>query len=202
MRRRLVALIAVAAVAVPAVALAQSRLRDRDDSAGVVDMSAARAAHNRVTDELVWVVDLHDAFRPELLPGRDPPSGGQAGPPGSVCVNAWTRRSPGEGAPDYDVCVTADRRGEELRASVARHLTDGRVRRRGAAEVEQASDTRLVLRVDPDLLRRPRTLRWTVQVAVFSRGCPAVSGCEDFVPDRPRTSRTRLRQPRSGSAAW
>lgn len=195
MRRRLVALIAVAAVAVPAVALAQSRLRDRDDSAGVVDLSAARAAHNRATDELVWVVDLHDAFRADLLLNRD-------GPPGSVCVNAWTRRSPGEGAPDYDICVTAARRGEELRASVAQHLTDGRVRRRGAAEVEQASDTRLVLRVDPDLLRRPRTLRWTVQAAVFSPGCAAVSGCEDFVPDRPRTSRMRLREPRSASAAW
>lgn len=190
MRRRLLALLAVAAVAVPALAFAQSRIGDRDDSAGVVDLSGARAAHNRVSDELVWVIDLYDAFRPDLLLNRD-------GPPGSVCVNAWTRRVPGEGAPDYDVCITSDARGRELRASVARHGTSGAVRRRGAAEVEQATDTRLELRVDPDLIRRPRSVRWTVQAAVFSPGCPTFTGCEDFIPDRPRTSRTRLRTPRS-----
>lgn len=190
MRRRLLALLAVAAIAVPALAFAQSRIGDRDDSAGVVDLSGARAAHNRVSDELVWVIDLHDAFRPGLLLNRD-------GPPGSVCVNAWTRRTPGEGAPDYDVCITSDARGRELRASVARHGTTGAVRRRGAAEVEQAGDTRLELRMDPDLIRRPRSVRWTVQAAVFSPGCPTFTGCEDFVPDRPRTSRTRLRTPRS-----
>lgn len=190
MRRRLLALIAVAAVAVPALALAQSRIGDRDDSAGAVDLSSARAAHNRVSDELVWVVDLHDPFEPDMLLNAD-------GPPGSVCVNAWTRRRPAEAAPDYDVCVTSDARGDALRASVARHATSGRVRRVGAAEVEQVSETRLVLRVDPDMVRRPRSLRWTVQAVAFSRGCPTVTGCEDFVPDRPDTARTRLRAPRS-----
>ncbi|MEX2194500.1 MAG: hypothetical protein WD844_04365 [Thermoleophilaceae bacterium] len=189
MRRRLLALLAVVAVAVPALAFAQSRILDRDDSAGVVDLASARAAHNRVTDELVWVIDLHDAFRADLLLNRD-------GPPGSVCVNMWTRRTPGEGAPDYDVCVTSEERGRELRATVAQHRFAGDVRRRGTADVEEASDTRLELRVDPDLIRRPRSLHWTVQAAVFSPGCPTFTGCEDFIPDRPRTSRTRLRTPR------
>ena len=190
MKRRLLAIVAVAAIAVPAIAVAASRIADRDDSSGAVDLSGARAAHNRVSDELVWVVDTHDDLHADLLFNGD-------GPPGSVCVNAWTRRIPGEGAPDYDVCITSDARGRELRASVARHGTTGAVRRRGAAEVEQAADTRLELRVDPDLIRRPRSVRWTVQAAVFSPGCPAITGCEDFIPDRPRTSRIRLRAPRS-----
>lgn len=190
-RRRVVAIVAVAAVAAPgAFAIAQSRFGDRDDSAGVVDLSGVRAAHNRVADQLVWVIDLHDELRPDLLLNRD-------GPPGSICVNAWTRRTPGEAAPDYDVCITSEPRGRGLRATVARQGATGRVRRGGAAEVEQRSETRLVLRVDPDQLGRPRSLRWTLQAAVFSPGCPAFTGCEDYIPDRPRTARTRLRAPRS-----
>jgi hypothetical protein len=194
-RRRLLAILAVGAVAVPALAVAQSRLTDRDDSAGVVDLAAVRAAHNRATDELVWTIDLHEPFRADLLLNRD-------GPPGSVCVNAWTRRRVREDPPDYDVCVTSTRRGDELRATVARHLADGRVRRVAAAEVEQEGERRLVLRVDPDHLRRPRFVRWTLQVAVFSPGCPATTGCEDFVPDRPATVRTELRTPRGRAGAW
>lgn len=189
MRRRLLAIVAVAAIAVPAIAVAASRIADRDDSAGAVDLSGARAAHNRVSDELVWVVDTHDDLHADLLFNGD-------GPPGSVCVNAWTRGRPGERGPDYDVCATSDARGRELRGTVARHGGTGRVRRVGRAGVEQATPTRLVLRVDPDLLRRPRSVRWTVQAVAFSPGCPSATGCEDYVPDRPRTSRTTLRTPR------
>jgi len=190
MRRRLLIMLALAAVAVPALAFAQSRVGDRDDSAGVVDLSSARAAHNRVSDELVWVIGLHDPFRPDLLLNRD-------GPPGSICVNAWTTNTPRERAPNYDICITSDENGRELRATVTRHGGTGRVRRVGAADVEQASDRRLELRLDPDLIRRPRSVRWTAQAAVFSPGCPSITGCEDWVPDRPETARTALRTPRS-----
>lgn len=181
------ALIATGAVCAVAVA---ATIEDRDDSAGAVDLASARAAHNRATDELVYVIRTHDPLDPRLLVGRD------GGPPGSICVNAWTTRTPGEAAPNYDVCVTTDRDGD-LHASVARNGTAGGVRRVGAAAVAQTGERQLELRIDPDDLRRPRAYRWTVQAAVFSDGCAPVTGCEDFVPDRPRTSRTALRAPRT-----
>ena len=181
-------LVILALVALPGAAVA-APVADRDDTAGAVDLRSARAAHNRVTDELVHVIDLYEPLRPDLLLNRD-------GPPGSVCVNVWTTRTPGEAPPNYDVCVTADSRGRELRASITRHGARGAVRRAGPAKVEQPRDTRLELRFDPDRIRRPDSFRWTVQATTFSAGCPVTTGCEDFVPDRPRTSRTELRAPR------
>jgi hypothetical protein len=187
-RLALIAAGALVALAAASVAVAAA-IEDRDDSAGAVDLASARAAHNRATDELVYVVETHDPLDPRALLGRE------NGPPGSVCVNAWTRRTPGEGVPDYEICVTSDRDGD-LHASVARLGSTGSVRRVGAADVEQTAERRLELRIDPDDLRRPREYRWTVQAVAFSDACPAVTGCEDYVPDRPRTSRTALRRPR------
>ena len=183
------ALGAVLLLAAPAVALAATRFDDRDDSAGAVDLSSVRASHNRVSDELVYVIDLHGEVTPRMLLRRD-------GPPGSVCVNLWTTRRPGEAAPNYDVCITAERRGRLFRASVSRHGATGEVRRAGRAKVEQTAPTRLVLRIDPDRMGRPDEVRWTVQAVAFSTGCPSVTGCEDFVPDRPKSARTELQAPR------
>lgn len=187
MRGRVLAVGAL--LAIPAVALAAERIEDRDDSAGAVDLSLVRASHNRVSDELVYVIDLHEPITPQTLVRRD-------GPPGSICVNVWTSRRPGEAAPNYDACITSERRGRVFRASVARHVTSGAVRRVGRAKVEQQSPTRLVLRIDPDRVGRPAAVRWTVQAVAFSSGCPPVTGCEDFVPDRPESARTTLSEPR------
>ena len=172
-----------------AVALAATT-PDRDDSAGAVDLASARAAHNRATDEIVYVVETHDPLDPRTLLGRE------GGPPGSVCVNAWTTRTPGEAAPNYEVCVTSARDGD-LHSSVTRHGSTGRTRRVGAAAVAQTGERRLELRIDPDDLRRPSSYRWTLQAVTFADGCPPTTGCEDFVPDRPRTARTALHRPRA-----
>jgi hypothetical protein len=188
--RRLAFIGACAALAAGGTSVAvAATIEDRDDSAGAVDLASARAAHNRATDELVYVIETHDPFDPRSLLREN-------GPPGSVCVNAWTTRTPGEAAPNYDVCITAARDGD-LHASVARNGTAGGVRRVGAADIEQTAERRLELRIDPDDLRRPASYRWTVQAVAFSDGCPAVTGCEDYVPDRPRTARTVLRRPRA-----
>lgn len=183
------ALGAVLLLAVPAVALAATRLGDRDDSAGAVDLSSVQASHNRVSDELVYVIDLHEEITPRTLLRRD-------GPPGSICVNIWTTRQPGEAAPNYDACITSERRGRLFRASVATHGATGGVRRIGRAKVEQPAPTRLVLRIDPDRIKRPKAVRWTVQAVAFSSGCPSVTGCEDYVPDRPKSAQTEIGAPR------
>jgi hypothetical protein len=183
---------ACAVLALPAAALAAraSALPDRDDSRSRMDIAVARGSHNRTTDVLAHVLVAHEPFGPRDLRSRE-------GPPGSVCINIWTSRAPGEDAPNYDVCATADRDGRAYRASVARH---GRsVRRVGVADVDQTSPTRLELRFDPDRLRRPRSYRWVAQASTFGAGCPAGTGCEDFAPDRPRTARTRLGTPRPRS---
>jgi hypothetical protein len=190
MRLRLI--LSCVACALPAAALGASTppLDDRDDVDGTVDVAGVRAAHNRASDELVHVVDFHTPLTPRKLLGRD-------GPPGSVCVNVWTTRTPGDAPPNYDVCVTSERRGREYRASVTRHGPTGGVRRVGAATVEQPSDTRLELRVDPDRIRRPSSYRWVVEAVAFSSGCPSVTGCEDYAPDRPKTARTELGRARA-----
>lgn len=186
---RLRSLLACLLLALPAAALAAERVEDRDDSAGALDLAEVRASHNRVTDELVFVIDFHEPVSPRTLLNRD-------GPPGSICLNAWTTRRPGEAAPNYDVCVGTERRGRTLRASVSRHGSTGGVRRTGSAKVKQTSETRLELRVDPDRLRRPRSFRWTMQTATFSGACSQPTGCEDYVPDRPRSAELPLRAPR------
>jgi hypothetical protein len=192
-RARTPALIACLCALPAAVALADEvpqPVADRDDVAGEVDLARARASHNRVSDRLVHVIDLHGPITPRTLLRSD-------GPPGSVCVNLWTTRTPGSSPPNYDVCATSERRGRRWQASVARHASDGTVARVASARVAQPSPTRLELRVDPDAVRRPRAYRWTVQTAWFGTGCPATTGCEDFAPDRPDWVRTALGRPRA-----
>jgi hypothetical protein len=180
-------------LALPAAALARSpTVQDRDDSKAAVDIAAARASHNRTADLLVHVVSAYDAFGPGDLLNRD-------GPPGSLCLNIWTTREPGEDAPNYDVCVTSDRRGRVYRASIARHTRN--VRRVGTARVDQPEPTRLEIRFDPDRIRRPRSYRWVAQTATFGEDCGGPTGCEDFAPDRPDSSLTRLGTPRRKRAS-
>ena len=94
------------------------------------------------------------------------------GPPGSVCVNIWTTRTPGEASPNFDVCVTRqpqarppDRERQPARPARRRHA-EWATRRRSST-----SRRRLVVRFDPDLIRRPAAYRWSVQATTFERGC-------------------------------
>ena len=178
--------LALLLLAVPAAALA---VDDRDDSAGAIDIARATGAHNRSTDELVHAFVAYDRFSPRSARNSE-------GPPGSVCVNIWTTRTPGEDVPNYEACATSDRTGREWRGSLIRNRERGEPIRRGSVKVEQPSTRRLVIRIDPDRLRRPASYRWTAQAVTFGEGCPAVTGCEDFAPDRPDFERTRLRSPR------
>ena len=184
--RRLALLTAL--LALPAAALARSpTVLDRDDSKAAVDIASAKGTHNRTADQIVHVITTHDDFGPGNLLNSD-------GPPGSICLNIWTTREPGEDTPNYDVCATSDRRGRVFRASIARLTRNSR--RVGAARVEQPDSKRLELRFDPDRIRRPRSYRWVAQTATFGEGCGGPTGCEDFAPDRPDTALTRLGTPR------
>jgi hypothetical protein len=181
-KRLAVISVLVLAVAAP-VALATS-VRDRDDVTTGLDIAKAAGAHNRASDQLVHTVDFYEALPAKLAT------------PSSVCVEIWTRSTPGESAPDYEACATRDK-NDKWRASIARKRDKGPRLRLGAVKVEQPSDTRLVLRIDPDDIKRPTSYRWRTEATSFASDCNASTGCPDYAPDRPGTAETKLSKPRS-----
>ena len=181
------------ALAVCGVALAQNdgdTVSDGDDSRSRVDISSARAAYDRTNDRVAHIVRFHEGISPRRFQNEVD----EHGPPGSVCVNMWTRRTPWDASPNFEVCVTGDRDYDDLVASVSKLGSRGGVRRRGPASAELTSRRRLVIRFDPDLIGRPAAYRWSVQVTTFERGCTS-RGCQDFAPKRGRSVRTELGAP-------
>jgi hypothetical protein len=192
---RRVALVLAAALLVlgtlaAAVAVATT-LRDRDDVTTGLDISKAGGAHNRASDQLVHTIDFYEAVDPAdyaTLKGK---------PPSSICVEIWTRSTPGESAPDYEACATPGAKGKGWNGSLARKRDQGAPLRVGPIKVEQPSDTRVVMRIDPDDLKRPKSYRWRAEATSFGSDCKAVAGCPDYAPDRPGTAETKLGTPRS-----
>jgi hypothetical protein len=181
MKRALVAGVALLALAAP-LAYATS-LRDRDDVTTALDISKVSGAHNRASDQLVHTIDFYEAIPDKL------------DTPGSVCLEIWTRSTPGESPADYEACATRNK-SDDWRGSIARKRDRGARLRVGAVKVEQPGDTRLVLRLDPDLIKRPASYRWRTEVTDFNADCKAASGCPDYAPDRPSTAKTALSKPR------
>jgi len=53
-----------------------------------------------------------------------------------------------------------------------------------------------VLRIDPDLIKRPSSYRWRSEATDWGSDCKAANGCPDYAPDRPGTAKTALSTPR------
>jgi hypothetical protein len=187
--RRAAALLAGLALLVAVPAALAVTLRDRDDVAVGVDIARAGGAHNRAADELVHSVDAYEPFTPKQMLNKDRP-------PSSFCVEIWTRSTPGEDPADYEACAVPDAKGSAWKASISRPRTNGHPLRIGPVKVEQPSETRLVLRIDPDDVKRPASYRWRAETTSFTKSCKSASGCPDFAPDRPATAKTALSKPR------
>jgi len=187
MRAALLTLACALAMAGFAVAQTDDGVSDGDDSKSRVDISRARAVMDRANDKLAHIVRFHGPISPRNFRNAV----AEHGPPGSVCVNVWTTRTPREASPNYDVCVSGNRERNRLVASVSRLGPRGSVRRVGSAAARLLSSRRLSIRFDPDLIRRPAAYRWSVQVTTFERGCTR-RGCRDVAPQRGRTVRTRI----------
>lgn len=188
-----VALALTIALAAAGVAFAQDGTKavsDGDDSRSSADISSVRAVHDRANDRLAHIIRFHAGISPSDLRNAID----EHGPPGSVCINIWKGRTPWEASPNFDVCVTADRDANDLVASVSKLGARGGVRKRGPASAELTTRRRLVVRFDPDLIRRPAAYRWSVEVTTFARGCTS-RGCKDFAPRRGRSVRTELGAP-------
>lgn len=182
-----------AALTACAVAVAQNdgkTVSDGDDSRSRADIASAHAMHDRSNDRLAHVVRFHERISAGTLRNAI----AEHGPPGSVCINIWTRRTPWDASPNFEACVTPEREGNNLQASVSRLGRRGGVRRRGVASAQLTSRRRLVVRFDPDLIRRPAAYRWSVEATTFERGCTS-RGCKDFAPKRGRSVRTELGTP-------
>ena len=187
---RAACLTALAAIVACSVAVAQTgdgAIKDGNDSRSLVDISQVRATLDRSNDRLVHVVRFHAPISPRNF--RNAVQG--HGPPGSVCVNIWTSRTPWEASPNYDVCVSANRARTKLVASVSKIGRRGKVRRVGNASARLESPKRLFIRFDPDAIGRPAAYRWSVHVTTFERGCTR-RGCQDVAPRRGRSVRMRL----------
>jgi hypothetical protein len=165
-------------------------ISDGNDSRSRADIAAARATYDSSNDRLAHIVRFHEGIGPRALRNQV----AEHGPPGSVCVNIWTRRTPGDASPNYDVCVSSDRDNENLVGSVSRLGPRGSVRRVGGAAAQLTSRRRLVVRFDPDVIRRPAAYRWSVEVTTFENGCTR-RGCSDVAPRRARSVRTETGTP-------
>jgi hypothetical protein len=161
-------------------------VRDRDDVAIGFDMAKASGSHSRVSDELVHAIDFYDPLQRPLTT-----------PPSSVCVEIWTRSTPGESAPDYEACAVPNAKGKGWKGSIARKRELGPQLRLASVKVEQPSAARIVLRIDPDLIKRPASYRWRAETTSFAKDCKVATGCPDYAPDRPTTAETSLGKPRT-----
>jgi hypothetical protein len=175
---------ALATAAFASVALATS-VPDRDDVAVGIDIACASGSHNRATDELVHAIDTYDPIAPASMLNPDRP-------PSSICVEIWTTNTPGEQQPNYEACATPDAKGSAWKAALSRDRQKGPPLRIATLKVEQPSATRLVMRIDPDDIRRPASYRWRAETTSFASDCTSVSGCPDYAPDRPDTALTKL----------
>ena len=180
------ALVAAALLALTAPLAWATSVRDRDDVTTKFDIAKVSGTHNRVSDQLVHTVDFYEAI-PHRLP--------KSGVPDSVCVEIWTRSTPKESPADYEACATPSK-GSAWKGSIARKRDRGPRLRIGDVKVEQPSDTRLVLRIDPDDIKRPASYKWRTEATSFGTDCKSSIGCPDYAPDRPETAQTSLSKPR------
>jgi hypothetical protein len=190
-RRLFVSFVSLALLGATCAAIAYAvSVPDRDDVTTALDIAKTSGAHNRAADELVHTIDLYEGVSPADMLNEDEP-------PSSVCVEIWTRSVPGEAAADYEMCATPDAKGKAWNASIARKRDQGPRLRLGAVKVEQPVATRLVMRLDPDTIKRPASYRWRTETTSFGKACGASGGCPDYAPDRPGTAETKLGKARS-----
>src|SRR5256885_1828358 len=112
-----------------------------------------------------------------------------SGPPGSICLDLWTKRTPGQDSPDFLGCATA-RTATRITASVLKDTGDGLPARADSATVSVSGRT-LTLRFRPAAIGSPRRLRFAAE-ATQALGCKRPRGCVDRAPNGSRTGHVAL----------
>jgi hypothetical protein len=113
-----------------------------------------------------------------------------SGPPGSLCLKAWTTTTPPDTTPDWLVCATADRTGA-LRGSILQERANKLPARTGGADVTQPSARTVTLRFSQSAIGAPATLYAAAEAT--RPGCTRGS-CIDLAPDAPKYLTFKLRE--------
>lgn len=113
-----------------------------------------------------------------------------SGPPGSVCLRAYTSTTPGALPPDFLVCVTADTKGTTFRGTVMAEQVNALPKRTGSASVTRTSRRSIIVRFSQSAIGRPSVIRFAAEAT--RAGCIRAS-CVDTLPDAPKTAKLTLR---------
>jgi hypothetical protein len=183
-----VAVLAVLGVLAP-VASAQIIPTFRKDSAkdgrGALDI--VRVAMSRGTDgRLRGEVTMEKAWTTADLRSA-------AGPSGSICLTLSTTHEPGAEPPDWLVCATPPKQGEELHGRVLRDRANGLPREVAAAMVTRPTARTVYLRFAQSAIGRPASVRFAAEAITRAPRCPRPLGCRDTAPDAPTTGNLTLR---------
>jgi len=111
-----------------------------------------------------------------------------SGPPGSICLKAWTATAPPDTTPDHLICATAQDDGT-LRGSILEQRANKLPARTGSADVSRPSERTVTLRFSPAALGRSATLYLAAEAT--RPGCTRGS-CVDLAPDAPKTLKLRV----------
>jgi len=115
------------------------------------------------------------------------------GPPGSLCMRLYTVATKVEGAvPEHLVCVTADRAGEKLRASVLKERPNDLPEHTAVATVSRSSEKSVVIKFSQTSIGKPASVRFAAEST--RAGCVRTS-CVDAAPTPPRVGTFKLREP-------
>ena len=115
-----------------------------------------------------------------------------SGAPGSICLQLYTKRVPGEDPPDYLVCATPAPDSDALRGRVLRDRANGLPRLVAAATVSRPTGRTVYLRFDPAAIGRPSQVRFAGEAVTRAAKCPKPLGCRDTGPDAPGTRNLTL----------
>lgn len=180
--------IALAVAALATGAVAQERVAEQRDAKADVEgeldlvrVALARSADGRLRGELT----LTEAWDTQTL--RD------AGRGASVCLRVFTARDPESEPPDFLVCATAPKTGDELIGRVLRDRSNGLPRSVDEAVVTRPTARTIYLRFSRTAIGKPASVRFSGETTSFEAGCRQPLGCRDLAPRPPRTGSLALR---------
>jgi hypothetical protein len=186
-RRAVLLLVLAGALAAPASAQSPAFVKDSArDGRGALDI--VRVALGRGSDgRLRGEVTMEDGWSTgDLRAGK--------GPSGSICLQLYVKREPGEEPPDWLVCATPAPTGDVLRGRVLRDRANGLPRQVGAATVTRPTERTVYLRFAQSAIRRPASLRFAAEAVTRARRCPRPLGCRDTGPDAPGSGNLTLQR--------